>query len=130
MVENASWETKRGANLNWGPISEGPMTRAIDSPPIAFNLAPSRARSRPPSRFDSGKLDGVPTPARGGVPPRGDFDPLELDIIRGEIAEESAGRERFGRLSKIQLREIAVLFARYGFYTLNDIQRTHDKARN
>ena len=67
-----------------------------------------RARSRTPNRTLPADL--APTPSRAGIPPSGDFDPLELDFLRGELSEELSGRGRFERLSRVRLQEIATLF--------------------
>ena len=80
--------------------------------------------------MDDTGLSGVPTPARAPIPPEDYFDPLELDILKTELETELEGRERFGRFSELQLFGISKLFIRYGFFSIKDIKRAQEKARN
>ena len=98
MVDKAYAESELGAD--YGGSGEE------DDFPLAQNIM--RGRGRTPNRKPS--LELVPTPARATGPPSGEFDPLELDIPRAELSEELAGRERFERLPRLHLREIATLY--------------------
>ena len=53
-----------------------------------------------------------------------------MAFLKTKLKTELEGRERFGRFSELQLSGISKLFIRYGFFSIKDIKRTQEKARN
>ena len=83
-------------------------------PLATLDLNGDRARIRTPRRGEF-NIATFPTHARAAIPPEGDFDPLDLAVLRSDLPSEIEGRARVGRFPETKIHAALKLFARYGF---------------